>query len=301
MSPSKKAPHQFHPHLAISAGSTESKISVQPIQQKTEYSRGYRLASRTYQEADTIIQLGSISIGGDSFVIMAGPCAVESETQINACAREVQTYGGHVLRGGCFKARSSVYSFQGLGEPGLEYLVEAGRRFNLPVITEVLSLEYLDIVADKTDIIQIGARNMQNFPLLSAVGRVNKPVMLKRGFSSSIEELLQAVEYILAEGNNQVMLCERGIRTFETTTRATLDISAIPVLRQLTHLPILVDPSHAAGRRDLVIPLSKAAKAVGAHGIIVEIHPNPEDALSDGKQSLYFDQFAELVSALKDN
>jgi chorismate mutase/prephenate dehydratase len=215
-----------------------------------------------------------------------------------ATAKVVKEAGGGLLRGGCFKPRTSPYSFQGLGYEGLEMLVEAGKAYGLPVVTEVVSPEDVEAVARKADVLQIGTRNMQNFSLLSAVGRVHRPVMLKRGMSSSLDELLQAAEYILSEGNQQVFLCERGIRTFETSTRNTLDLSAVPVLRQRTHLPVIVDPSHAAGDRDLVAPLALAAQAIGADGIMVEIHPDPENALSDGPQSLRFDQYRELMAAL---
>jgi len=230
--------------------------------------------------------------------MIAGPCAVESWDQIVATARAVRDAGGSVLRGGCFKPRTSPYSFQGLGLEGLDMLAEAGKIFGLPVVTEVLSPGDVDDVAKKADILQIGTRNMQNFSLLAAVGRTHRPVLLKRGMSSSLDELLQAAEYILAEGNQQVILCERGIRTFENSTRNTLDLSAVPVLKSRTHLPVVVDPSHAAGRRELVPPLALAAEAIGAHGIMVEIHPDPDTALSDGPQSLHLDQFGELMVAL---
>jgi chorismate mutase/prephenate dehydratase len=256
---------------------------------------GYRLASRAHKPADTVIEVRGVKIGGDRFVVIAGPCAVESEAQISTCAQAVREHGGAVLRGGCFKPRSSPYSFQGLGWAGLELLTAAARAYDLPIITEVLAPADVERVSEHTDILQVGARNMQNFPLLRAVGHGIRPVMLKRGMMSSIEELLQAAEYILAQGNQQVILCERGIRTFETATRNTLDLSAIPILKARTHLPILVDPSHAAGERDLVPPLARAAHAVGAHGIMVEIHPHPEQALSDGAQSLTLGQFAELM------
>ena len=259
---------------------------------------GYRLASREYKPDDTVIDVKGVTLGGDSLVMIAGPCAVESHDQIMACAREVKEQGGHILRGGCFKPRTSPYSFQGLGYEGLEMLVEAGEKYGLPVVTEVLSPDDVVRVAETADILQIGARNMQNFTLLSEVGRVRRPVMLKRGMSSSLDELLQAAEYILAGGNQQVFLCERGIRTFETATRNTLDLSAVPILRSRTHLPIIVDPSHAAGKRALVPPLALASKTVGAHGVMVEIHPEPEKALSDGPQALLFPQFSELMKRL---
>ncbi len=260
--------------------------------------KGYRLASREHKGADTVIQVQGVRIGGDGFVVIAGPCAVESREQIQVCARQVKECGAQVLRGGCFKPRTSPYSFQGLGWPGLELLARAGREFGLPVITEVLSPADVERAAQSADILQVGARNMQNFSLLNEVGRVNRPVMLKRGMMSSLDELLHAAEYILSQGNQQVILCERGIRTFETATRNTLDLSAVPVLKELTHLPILVDPSHAAGERGPVPALAKAARAVGAHGVMVEIHPDPEKALSDGPQALRFPEFAKLMAEL---
>ncbi len=260
--------------------------------------KSYKLASRQYKAEDTIIKVKDVEIGGDNFVVIAGPCSVESKEQIMTTAAEVSNYGGQILRGGCFKPRTSPYSFQGLGFEGLDYLAEAGETYGLPIITEVLNTEDVRAVAQQADIIQIGARNMQNFALLKEVGKVHKPVMLKRGMMSSIEEWLNAAEYILAQGNRQVILCERGIRTFETATRNTLDLSAVPVLKELTHLPIIVDPSHAVGIRNLIPPMAKAAKIAGAHGIMIEIHPEPENALSDGAQSLYFSQFEELMKDL---
>lgn len=259
---------------------------------------GYRLASREYKSEDTIIDVKGVRLGGEDLFVIAGPCAVESLEQILTCAAEVKEAGAHILRGGCFKPRTSPYSFQGLGYEGLDMLVEAGKKYGLPIVTEVLSPHDVSRVADKADILQVGARNMQNFTLLSEVGRVSRPVMLKRGLSSSLDELLQAAEYILSGGNQQVFLCERGIRTFETATRNTLDLSAVPVLRSRSHLPVIVDPSHAAGRRDLVSPLALAGKTVGAHGIMVEMHPEPEKALSDGPQALRFPQFRSLMAAL---
>jgi chorismate mutase/prephenate dehydratase len=261
-------------------------------------SGGWRLASREHKAADTVIRAKDCLVGGAEFVIIAGPCSVESRDQIQACAREVRERGAHILRGGCFKPRTSPYAFQGLGYEGLDQLVEAGRAYGLPVITEVLSSEDVVKVAERADLLQVGARNMQNFTLLREVGRVNRPVLLKRGLMASLDELLHAAEYILSQGNQQVILCERGIRTFETATRNTLDLSAIPILRARTHLPVIVDPSHAAGDRDLVPPLARAAKAVGAQGIMIEIHPDPERALSDGPQALRFPQFAELMGEL---
>lgn len=259
--------------------------------------KGYKLGSRGHKAHNTVVDVSGVRIGED-FVMIAGPCAVESWDQIMATAKAVSEGGGSILRGGCFKPRTSPYSFQGLGYEGLEMLVEAGRAYGLPVVTEVVSPEDVDQVARKADILQIGTRNMQNFALLSAAGRAHRPVLLKRGMSSSLDEVLQAAEYILSEGNQQVILCERGIRTFETSTRNTLDISAVPVLRKRSHLPVIVDPSHAAGDRDLVPPLALAGQAIGADGLIVEIHPDPDTALSDGPQSLTFDQFRDLMRAL---
>ncbi|NWF49098.1 MAG: bifunctional 3-deoxy-7-phosphoheptulonate synthase/chorismate mutase [Ignavibacteriaceae bacterium] len=255
----------------------------------------YKLASRNYKVEDTVIKVGDVLIGGNNFIVMAGPCSVESKEMILECAKEVRDNHAQILRGGCFKPRTSPYSFQGMGFEGLEYLKLAGESYELPIITEVLSTEQVDEVARYSDILQIGARNMQNFPLLTAVGKINKPVMLKRSMMASLDELLNSAEYILAQGNRQVILCERGIRTFETATRNTLDLSSVLVLKELTHLPVVVDPSHAVGQRDKVIPLAKAAKVVGAHGIMVEFHPEPEKALSDGPQALYFNQFRELM------
>lgn len=275
----------------------QAAASDKPASEK-KIPKSYKLASREFKSADTVVEVGGIRIGGDNFIVMAGPCSVESKDQIMTCAKHAKENGAVILRGGCFKPRTSPYSFQGLGLDGLDLMIEAGRTYGLPVITEVLAEEDLEAVAAKADMIQIGARNMQNYSLLRALGRIHRPVMLKRGMSSSLEELLQASEYILAGGNQQVILCERGIRTFETATRSTLDISAVPVLRQRTHLPIIIDPSHAAGERDLVPPLAMAAKAVGAHGIIVEFHPKPEEALSDGPQALYFPQFAKMMRDL---
>ncbi len=292
------------PKPSYSSLVSEGKSSAESPKEKSapaiKVKKSYKLASRQYKEEDTIIKVKNIEIGGDNFVVIAGPCSVESREQILTCAAEVSEYGGHILRGGCFKPRTSPYSFQGLGFEGLNYLSEAGETYDLPIITEVLTAEDVKAVARQTDIVQIGARNMQNFALLKEVGKIHKPVMLKRGMMSSIEEWLNAAEYILSQGNRQVILCERGIRTFETATRNTLDLSAVPVLKELTHLPIIVDPSHAVGIRDLIPPMAKAAKVAGAHGIMIEIHPEPEKALSDGAQSLYFPQFENLMKELNE-
>ena len=236
---------------------------------------------------------------GEGFVVIAGPCAVESRDQIMRTAEAVKEAGADMLRGGAFKPRTSPYSFQGLGEEGLRILREAGDAFDMPVVTEVLDPRHVSLVSRYADVLQIGARNMQNFPLLREVGRSGKPVLLKRGMSSTIEEWLSALDYILLEGNDNVILCERGIRTFSDSSRFTLDIAAVPVLRELTALPIVVDPSHAAGRRELVPPLAKAAKAVGADGIIVEVHPYPDKALSDGRQSLSLGEFRKMMEELR--
>ncbi len=241
------------------------------------------------------IRVGNVTIGGDQLVVMAGPCSVESREQILETARVVKAAGGHILRGGAFKPRTLPYSFQGLGEEGLKILDEARSETGLPIITEVMSPEDVELVESYTDILQIGARNMQNFSLLKRVGRAEKPVMLKRGMSATIEEWLGCAEYILSEGNGDVILCERGIRTYETITRNTLDVSAVPVIKQLSDLPVVVDPSHGTGIRSLVAPMAKAGVAAGADGLIIEVHPHPEKALSDGEQSLHLHEFADLM------
>lgn len=267
-------------------------------QKEAKIKTSYRLASRAYKKSDTVIKVRDVNIGGGNFIIIAGPCSVESYDQIISCAKEVKENFAHILRGGCFKPRTSPYAFQGLGYEALDYLKDAGDQYDLPIITEVMSISQIEKVAEKSDMLQIGARNMQNFSLLHEVGKTMRPVLLKRGMMSSIDELLNAAEYILARGNRQVILCERGIRTFETATRNTLDLSAIPVLKELSHLPVIVDPSHAVGQRDKILPLAKAAKAVGADGIMIEIHPDPDKALSDGLQSLRFDQFRKLTEEM---
>jgi chorismate mutase/prephenate dehydratase len=287
------------PRVEILASSPpEAKVEPPAMAADKKEKVGYKLASREHKGEDTVISVRGVKIGGPGFVVIAGPCAVESPEQIHKCARYVRECGGQLLRGGCFKPRTSPYSFQGLGFDGLQMLAEAGKEYDLPIVTEVLSPADVEPVARYADVLQIGARNMQNFSLLSEVGRTNRPVLLKRGMMSTMEEFLNAAEYILDRGNHQVILCERGIRTFETATRNTLDLGSIPILKRLTHLPILVDPSHAAGKRDLVIPLALAAHAVGPHGLIVEMHPDPEKALSDGPQALYFSQFADLMRRL---
>ncbi len=260
----------------------------------------YKLASREFQHEDTVINVNGVEIGGKRVIVMAGPCAVESEEQITTIAEIVKGAGALILRGGAFKPRTGPYSFQGLGDEGLQMLAAAKKKVGLPVITEVMSTEDIDLVAEFTDVFQIGARNMQNFMLLKGVGQARKPVMLKRGMSATIEEFLLAAEYILSQGNLNVMLCERGIRTFETYTRNTLDINAVPALKNLTHLPVIVDPSHGTGRRELVAPVSKAAIAAGADGLIIEVHHDPENSMTgDGAQSLIPEQFSQLMEELQ--
>ncbi len=255
----------------------------------------YKLAGREFHENPTVIQVGEARIGGGEFTVMAGPCSVESEEQLTECGYVVKKAGAKILRGGAFKPRTSPYSFQGLEEEGLKLLKKVGEKVGMPVVTEVMNTIDVDMVEQYSDILQIGARNVQNFALLKKVGHCRKPVLLKRGMMTTIEELLMSAEYILSEGNEEVILCERGIRTFETTTRNTLDISAAPVLKELTHLPVIIDPSHASGHARYVIPLTRAAVAVGADGVIVEVHPEPEKALVDGPQSLRPEQFYRLM------
>jgi 3-deoxy-7-phosphoheptulonate synthase len=259
----------------------------------------YALVTRDYQPENTTIRVGDVVIGGEAPVLIGGPCSVESREQIMACAEAVKTAGGHILRGGCFKPRTSPYSFQGLGFDGLDLLAEAGRTFDLPIITEVMHPADVSAVAEQSDILQIGARNMQNFELLKAAGRSHRPVMLKRGMMATIREWLAAAEYVMAHGNTRVMLCQRGIRTFETATRFTLDLTALPVVRERTHLPIIVDPSHACGARRWVTPLAAGALAAGADGLMVETHPSPDEAQSDGPQSLTFDGFRALAARVQ--
>jgi 3-deoxy-7-phosphoheptulonate synthase len=259
----------------------------------------YKLASREFRKEDTVIDVGGRLIGGKKVCVMAGPCSVENRTAMLSIAEKVKEAGASFIRGGAFKPRTSPYDFQGLGEEGLKCLAEARGKTGLPVITEIMDPRDMEIVEKYADIIQIGTRNMQNFRLLLEVGMGVKPVLLKRGLSATIKEWLMAAEYIMSRGNQNVMLCERGIRTFETATRNTLDLSAVPVLKQLTHLPVIVDPSHGVGKWNLVAPMAKAAVAAGADGLIIEVHTNPEEALSDGEQSLKPDVFGRLMSELK--
>ena len=257
----------------------------------------YKLASSQITHGErTVLEIGGRKVGGDNFALIAGPCTVESREQTLTTARVVRDAGATLLRGGAYKPRTSPYAFQGLGVEGLKLLAEAKAETGLPIVTELMDIGDLEPVLEVADVIQIGARNMQNYPLLAEIGRSGRPALLKRGLSSTLDELLMAAEYILKEGNPNVMLCERGIRTFETAYRFTLDLMAVPVLKELSHLPVIVDPSHAAGRRDLVLPLSLAAAAVGADGIIVEVHPNPDEAICDGPQALRADGFAEYAA-----
>lgn len=277
-----------------------SRLGAMPgVQEVRPVAPPYPLVSREHHPEPTRVKIDGVTIGGDEIIVIAGPCAVESESQILAAARAVAAHGGRMLRGGAFKPRTSPYGFQGLAEDGLRMLAAARDATGLAVVTEVVAPEDVELVARYADMLQVGARNMQNFRLLSAVGAQPRPVLLKRGMMSTLEELLLAAEYIVSAGNPRVVLCERGIRTFETATRNTLDVSAIPVLRERTHLPVLVDPSHAAGRRELVPALARAGIAVGADGLIVEIHPDPAGALSDGRQSLTLGQFAVMMAELR--
>lgn len=257
------------------------------------------LVSRELKKEDTVIELDGVRIGGEEIIVMAGPCAVESEEQIIETAKAVKNAGAKILRGGVFKPRTSPYSFQGLGKEGLEYLKKAKEETGLVVVTEVMDSKTVELVSKYCDILQIGSRNMHNFSLLKEASRANKPILLKRGMSATLNELINSAEHILSEGNEKVILCERGIRTFETHTRNTLDLSAVPALKELTHLPVIVDPSHGTGRTSLVSSMSKAAIAAGADGLIVEVHPQPEKALSDGQQSLTTGEFELLIKDIK--
>ena len=261
--------------------------------------RPYKLVSREFQHESTVVHVGDTSIGDDSLTIIAGPCAIESEDQALTIAKHVKQAGAQIFRGGAFKPRTSPYSFQGLGKEGLEIMDRVRDTTGMPIVTEVLDIDNFNLVEEYTDIIQIGTRNMQNFSLLRKAGVSKKPILLKRGMAATIDEWLMAAEYILAEGNTQVILCERGVRTFVNHSRNTLDLSAVPVVRNESHLPVIIDPSHAAGRRDQVIPLSRAAVAVGAHGLMVEVHHAPEKALSDGAQSLYPNQFEKMCRQIR--
>ena len=292
------------PCLAVVAGVDDSvkpeDFSNLPMVEKVvPFSRPFKLAGRNEREQRLVIDLGSVQLGGDSVVVMAGPCSVESEEQIHQTAKIVANAGATVLRGGAFKPRTSPYSFQGLGKQGLIFLREAAQAHGMKTISEIMDLESLDDMLEEVDILQVGARNMQNFSLLKHLGKVEKPIFLKRGLSATYKDLLMSAEYVLNGGNEQVILCERGIRTFETHSRNTLDIAAVPILHQLSHLPVIVDPSHGTGLREMVSPAARAAVAAGADGLMVEVHPNPDEALSDGPQSLNGPQFEALMDSLR--
>ncbi|WP_005033528.1 3-deoxy-7-phosphoheptulonate synthase [Holophaga foetida] len=299
------------PHMAGEGGTAIGIVGTVSAKAKAELAKlpgvrkivpvaePYRLASRVFHPAPTLVNVGKAQVGGRQVVMMAGPCSVESREHILEMARLVKEAGIPVLRGGAYKPRTSPYAFQGLGEKGLEYLKEAGEKYDLATVSEVMDASQLPAMLETIDLLQVGARNMQNFTLLSALGKVRRPVLLKRGLSATLQEWLMSAEYIMAGGNDQVILCERGIRTFEPATRNTFDVSCIPVLREMTHLPIVVDPSHAIGVRDKVIPLARAGVAAGADGVIVEFHTCPEEALSDGPQALYPEQLDQLVRELE--
>ncbi len=273
----------------------ELEVLNEGVLKVTEVSEPYKLAGRDFHPMDTVIEVNGVQIGGGETVTMGGPCAIESRTQIETIAKYVASHGATVLRGGAFKPRTSPYSFQGLGEEGLKYMRQAADNNGLGVVTEVMDRTQVKLVNEYADILQIGARNMQNYNLLREVGRTSTPVLLKRGFSSTVEEFLMAAEYVMSEGNERVILCERGIRTFSDETRFTLDLSVVPVIKELSHLPIIIDPSHSTGVRDKVIPMARAGIAAGADGMIVEVHNEPEKAKSDGPQSLRFEQFSSLM------
>lgn len=262
-------------------------------------SRPYKIASREFQPEKTTFHINGVKVGSDEILVIAGPCSVESREQLLETAQAIKEAGGHALRGGAFKPRTSPYAFQGMGEAGLEILAEARELTGLPVVTEVMAPEQVPLVAKYADVLQIGARNMQNYNLLHAVGKTDKVILLKRGMSATAEELLMAAEYVLSDGNRRVILCERGIRTFETATRNTTDINAIPVLQAQTHLPVILDPSHSTGKWEYVLPIARAAIAAGADGLIVEVHPHPEEAVSDGAQSLKPEKFAQMVRQIR--
>jgi 3-deoxy-7-phosphoheptulonate synthase len=274
-------------------------LSIPGVEAVHAVLKPYKLASRDFAAEPTRIPLGEVEIGGDEIIVIAGPCSVEGREMLGRTAQSIRAQGARGLRGGAFKPRSSPYSFQGLGEEGLKILADVRSETGLPIVTEVMDTRQVDLVASYADMLQIGARNMQNFSLLTEVGRLRRPVLLKRGMSATVEDLLLAAEYVMSQGNPNVVLCERGIRTFGTATRNTFDLAAIAVLKRETHLPVLADPSHAGGRRHLVAPLSYAAIAAGADGLLVEVHPDPETATSDGDQSLDFDEFADLMTTMR--
>ncbi|HPC83258.1 MAG TPA: 3-deoxy-7-phosphoheptulonate synthase [Thermoanaerobaculaceae bacterium] len=269
------------------------------VERVVPFTRPFKLAGRELNTERAVVQVGSVEIGGGRLAVVAGPCSVESEEQIHTSARLVAAAGASLLRGGAFKPRTSPYDFQGLGEEGLRMLRDAGRAHGLPVVSEIMDLDQLDLLYEYCDMLQVGARNMQNFTLLKGLGRTDKPVLLKRGLSATYQELLMSAEYVLAGGNHRIVLCERGIRTFETFSRNTLDLAAVPILKELSHLPVIVDPSHGTGLRRMVTPMARAAVAAGADGIMVEVHPEPDRALSDGQQTLTPVQFTELMATLR--
>ncbi|MBU0615436.1 MAG: 3-deoxy-7-phosphoheptulonate synthase [Nanoarchaeota archaeon] len=277
----------------------DSLKAMNGVEKVMEVLQPYKLVSKEAKDKPSKVRVGDIVIGGDEIIVMAGPCAVESEKQIIDTAKAVKKAGAQILRGGAFKPRTGPYAFQGLGEEGLKLLAKARDVTGLKIVTEVVDVRDVQLVAKYADILQIGTRNMQNYPLLKEVGKINKPVLLKRGMWATYKELLLAAEYIMSEGNREVILCERGIRTFETYTRNTLDINAVPALKEMTHLPVVVDPSHATGKKSLVAPIAKAAVAAGADGVIIEVHPNPEKAVSDADQTLSTEEFAKLMKELK--
>ena len=273
---------------------------IDGVEEVVRITAPYKLASRHFRPEGSVVQIGKgIAVGGEQVVVMAGPCSIEGEAQVDTIATRVKELGARVLRGGAFKPRTSPYSFQGLGLPGLKMMRMAADKYGLLVVSEVMDHTQIPAMIDYVDILQVGARNMQNYNLLKELGKVSKPVLLKRGISATIEELLLSAEYIMSGGNYDVILCERGIRTFENATRNTLDISAIPVIQKLSHLPIVVDPSHGTGRRDKVPPMARAAVAAGADGLLIEVHPDPDKAVSDGAQSLYVEQFEQLMKELR--
>ncbi len=273
--------------------------AIDSVQEVIKISSSYKLASRIFKPEDTVIRVKEVEIGGEKIAVIAGPCAVESFEQLESTAEFLSKCGVKLLRGGAFKPRTSPYSFQGLGEEGLKYLKQVADKYNMAIVSEVMEASQIELCVKYVDILQVGARNMQNFNLLRELGYINKPILLKRGLSATIEELLMSAEYIMSGGNRNIILCERGIRTFETATRNTLDISAIPVIKKLSHLPVIADPSHATGLRDKVAPMARAAIAAGADGVTIEVHSSPETALCDGAQSVYHNQFEELYNELK--
>ena len=286
---------------AVGQGTPDAGLieMLEGVHEVLRISEPYKLASRTFKPDDSVIAVGDVRVGGDEVIVMAGPCSAENESQVRAAAAAVRRAGAKIFRGGAFKPRSSPYSFQGLGEEGLRLLRDASTAESLKLVTEVMDLSQIEVIDRYCDVFQVGARNMQNFTLLRELGHVRKPVLLKRGISATIEEWLLSAEYVLSGGNTDIILCERGIRTFETATRNTLDISAIPIVKKLSHLPIVVDPSHGTGRRDKVAPMARAAVAAGADGLLIEVHCDPDHALSDGAQSMFPSQFDRLMAELR--